>query len=92
MRMMKMNVKEVEELVKTLNERFINEQKETLEKVKEMLDERDNPKSGGSYDDGFHKVSHYLSMLIDVTSRTDHKLHTEIDEAVKKLKEMAYQG
>lgn len=38
----------------------------------------------------FHKVAHYLSMLIEVSSKTDHKVHDEMAEAIKQLKELAY--
>lgn len=44
--------------------------------------------SSGS--DSFYKQQSYLSSLIEVASRTDHKLHDEIDEAVKRLKELTY--
>jgi hypothetical protein len=76
-----------------INERFKDEQKETLEKVGEMLNERDS--RSASISDGWHefnKVERYLDSLIRVASVEGHKVHEEINEAVKKLKEMAYQG
>lgn len=47
----------------------------------------------GNTDSGwndFHKQSQYLDMLIRVHSSTDHKVHEEITEAIKRLKEITY--
>lgn len=88
-----MNEQQVTELVKTINERLTEEKKKTLERVVEMLDERDSRSASTS--DGWHefnKVERYLDSLIRVSSVDGHKVHEEINEAVKKLKEMAYQG
>jgi hypothetical protein len=90
--MMKMNEQQVAELVKTLDERLFKEQKATLEKVEAMLNERDN--RSASISDGWHefnKVERYLDSLIRVSSVNGHKVHDEINDAVKKLKEMAYE-
>lgn len=92
-RMMKMTEQQVAEFVKTFNERLITERKQTLEQVNEMLNQRD--KQSAATSDGWHdfnKVERYLDSLIRVSSVEGHKVHEEINEAVKKLKEMAYQG
>jgi hypothetical protein len=47
-----------------------------------------------SADNGWHdfnKVERYLDSLIRVSSVNGHKVHDEINDAVKKLKEMAYE-
>jgi hypothetical protein len=98
--MMKMTTQEfkafekaMHDLIDGVNEKFETKQKQTLENVEAMLNERDS--RSASISDGWHefnKVERYLDSLIRVASVEGHKVHEEINEAVKKLKEMAYQG
>ncbi len=76
-----------------INQRFADEQKETLEKFEEMLNQRDS-QSASTSDEWleFNKAERYLEALIRVSSVEGHKVHEEINAAVKKLKELAYQG
>jgi uncharacterized membrane protein YheB (UPF0754 family) len=98
--MMKMTTQEfkafekaMHDLIDGVNEKFGTKQKETLEKVKEMLNEKDNQSAATSDEwHEFNKVERYLDSLIRVSSIGGHKVHDEINDAVKKLKEMAYQG
>lgn len=53
---------------------------------------KDDAVCSSNSSDSFYRQQSYLSSLIEVASRTDHKLHDEIDDAVKKLKELTYQG
>lgn len=82
--------KTVENLVKTVKERFEREQAETMERVKSMLDHHEwkSARTSESWND-FQKQSQYLDMLIKVND-SGHKVHEEIDEAIKKLKEITY--
>jgi hypothetical protein len=84
MRMMKMSMT-LAEVTVTL------ENLVTMERVKSLLDHREwkNARISDSWND-FQKQSQYLDMLIKV-NESGHKVHDEIDEALKKLKEITYQ-
>jgi RNA polymerase-binding transcription factor DksA len=96
MRMMTMSMtvaeltKTVENLTKKVKERFEREQAETMERVKTMLEHHEwkCARISDSWND-FQKQTQYIDMLMKVND-SGHKVHDEIDEAVKKLKELAY--